>query len=70
MYKFFVYLIKSENRLVILRDKNDNPDYLCLMDSKGDNESVSHNLCKMFCAGYIIGATNGKKPINSLYEFQ
>jgi hypothetical protein len=70
MYQFFVYLIKSENRLTILRQKVDNPDYLRLMDNNGGNEHQLQYLCKNFCLGYILGAENGKRPINNLYEFQ
>ena len=70
MYQFFVYLIKSENRLVILRERVNDPDYYHLLDNNGGNEVMLHNLCKVFCLGYIIGAEYGKKPANSLYEFQ
>jgi hypothetical protein len=70
MYQFFVYLIKSQNRLVILRQKVENFDYQHLMDNNGGDVFQLEHLCKTFCLGYILGAQNGKKPINSLYEFQ
>lgn len=43
MYHFFVYLIISENRLVIVREKIDNPDYFYLMDNHGDDDEWSYH---------------------------
>lgn len=70
MHKFFVYLIVSENRLVILKLKNNNPDYFFLMDVNGDDVHHFEYLCKTFCLGFILGAKFEKKPINDLCEFK
>jgi len=70
MYQFFVYLIKSENRLIILKQSVENSNYIHLMDNNGSDAQILEYLCKTFCLGYINGATSGKKPINNMYEFQ
>ena len=70
MYHFFVYLIKSKNRLVIVREKIDNQDYFYLMDNHGDDEHLCEYFCKIFCIGYIQGAKNSTEPVNDINEFQ
>ena len=70
MYQFFVYLIKSENRLVILKEKINNPDYLYLMDNYGDDEEICEYFSKIFCIGYMQGTKNGTKPVNDINEFK
>jgi hypothetical protein len=70
MNQCFVYYIKSQNRLIILKDRINNSDYYLLMDNNGGSESELYNLCKTFCIGYILGSQNGLAPINNVIEFQ
>ena len=70
MYKYFVYLIISENRLIIVDGQIKNSDYCQLMDTCGGNLELAINSCKMFCLGYIYGGQYGKQVKNSPYEFQ
>lgn len=66
---YHVYLIKSQNRLVITEQEMDSNDYHFLMKASGSG-FISRADCKTFCIGYIYGAANGKKPINSIEEFK
>lgn len=70
MNRYFVYLIKSQNRLVITKQQTVDNDYHMLMNNDGGNDYQLLSFCKLFCLGYIYGAESGKKPINSPYEFQ
>ena len=70
MHKFFIYLIKSENRLVILKQKVENPDYFHLMNVDGDNTHHLEYLCKTFCLGFILGGEYARKVVNNLHEFK
>ena len=69
-HQFFVYLIVSENRLVILKHEVKNQNYVRLMDNNGTDPNILESLCKTFCLGFILGSGIGKKPINNLWEFE
>lgn len=68
----YVYLILSENRLVILRQKNDDPNYYHLLNNNGhvSQQNMLEAICKTFCIGYILGSERSKKCVNNIYEFQ
>ena len=70
MYYFYVYLILSENRIVILKNKMVDDDYFELMNCNGVNEYNLLSTCKMFCFGYMIGSKHKRKLVNNIYEFQ
>lgn len=69
-YTKYVYLIASQNRLVILNKKISDSDYIFLFSSTGnDMESVS-NQCNTFCAGVIFGQkVSTISIVNQLEEF-
>jgi hypothetical protein len=62
--KYNVYLINSEQRLLITSNNISNNDYIKLMDSDG---FAGLNNCKLFCIGYIVG---NKDVVNSIEEFK
>lgn len=66
MYTYYVYLNITENRLIITSQKIIDKKYSQLMHSTG---SISLDICKMFCIGYIMGS-KFKTPINSIEEFK
>ena len=71
MNDYYVYLIKSQNRLTIVKQKIVDTDYIHLMDNNGGDEQIRFNFCKLFCLGYVIGNMNkGTKVVNELIEFQ
>lgn len=70
MYQYFVYLIISEKRLVILEQPISDNNYHKLMDNNGYNQQMLYNTCKIFCLGYLYGGQYGQQVINSPYEFQ
>ena len=74
MYKGFVYLIISENRLVITEQAIVDTDYHLLMNNNGGNRHYIREICNVFCLAYIYGTQHGKatsKEIsNNVYEFQ
>jgi hypothetical protein len=67
---YYVYLIKSQNRLIISGNKMSDVDYHYLFSSIGqdDRNSVSLIFCKIYCMGFITGS--GVKVINSPTEFE
>lgn len=68
----YVYLIKSEQRLVILKQPVYNSDYHMLLNNNGSNPIELETYCKLFCMGYIYGHNDGDRSpiVNSIYEFQ
>ena len=71
MNDYYVYLIKSQNRLTIVKQKIVNNDYLHLMDNNGGEEQTRLYLCKVFCLGYLYGNMNKEtKLVNDPIEFQ
>jgi len=73
MYQYFVYLIISEKRLIILDHSVNDKNYCNLLYNNGDNQQMLYNICKMFCLGYLYGSQYGQygqSVINSPYEFQ
>ena len=69
MYKFYVYLILDEKRLVILKNPVDDKNYHLLMDNNGANENLLLNTCKMFCLGYYFGSLYDEEVVNNPQEF-
>lgn len=69
-YYNYVYLIKSENRLVILEGQERDSDYHLFMSNNGNNYESLKNTCKMFCLGYIYGCVTGNVPVNNVKEFE
>lgn len=69
MYQYFVYLILSENRLIILDHSIDDKKYTLLMSNNGGDNEMSITVCKTFCLGYLYGGIYGKKVNNSYFEF-
>lgn len=61
MYKFYVYLILSENRLVILKQQITDKDYHELVKITRNHEECGRDSCKMFCLGYILGSQGDRK---------
>ncbi len=70
MYKCFVYLIISENRLVIMDNSVDDKNYHLLMNNEGYDRVTLRQLCKMYCLGYFYAGSHNIKVVNSPYEFQ
>lgn len=70
MNDYYVYLIQSQKRLTIEKQKIINPDYLHLMDNNGVDEEIRLNFCKLFCLGYLLGNKNKKTElVNNPLEF-
>jgi hypothetical protein len=69
MYKYYVYLIKSQNRLVILSEEIEDKDYELLLNT-GNSDYENHLIrtCNTFCNGYVLGA--GNKILNRIEEFK
>jgi hypothetical protein len=70
MFEYFVYLIISEKRLVILDHQMNDKNYHKLMDNNGGNQQLLYNTCKIFCLGYLYGSQYENQVVNSPYEFQ
>jgi hypothetical protein len=69
MIKFYVYLILSQNRLVIMETENTSSDYFRLMDNNGYDRVLQLSQCKLFCIGYTNGSKLKNPVINSVLEF-
>lgn len=68
---YYVYLIKDQNRLVILNQEVEKENYLHLMNGNGGDENTLLYHCKMFCLGYLQGNFNKKSNIvNDYREFK
>jgi hypothetical protein len=70
MYKFYVYYIISEKRLVILNEEKKDKDYHLFLKNNGDSRDELITNCNVFCIGFILGANRDVKPINKLEEFK
>jgi len=70
MFKYFVYLKKSENRIIITDVEINDYDYHHLMDNNGSDENLLKTYCNVFCLGYYVGVGYGIRPINDPSEFQ
>lgn len=71
MNDYYVYLIKTQNRLTILKQKIVDKDYIHLMDNNGGDEEIRFAFCKLFCLGYLYGNMNKEtKLVNNPKEFQ
>jgi len=72
MYEYYIYLIMSENRLIICDHQIINSDYYMLMNNNGNNNTLLYDTCKIFCLGYIYGTYNelNKPVVNKPIEFQ
>lgn len=68
MYEYHVYLIKSQNRLVILSKEVKDDDYLALISQLANDKDIALLVCKTYCLGFIHG-TSFNKPINLQEEF-
>jgi hypothetical protein len=62
---WFVYLIISQKRLIVVNHSMSGDDYHLFLKSEGTNSEYS---CKTFCIGYIYGS--GIKVINYVEEFK
>ena len=70
MFEYFVYLIISEKRLVILDHPMNDKNYYKLMDNNGGDQQMLYHICKIFCLGYLYGSKYENHVVNSPYEFQ
>lgn len=70
MHEYFVYLIKSQKRLVITNHSVSSDDYVLMMNNNGYDRYLQENMCKLFCIGYIRGSALGVSVINSVDEFR
>lgn len=71
MNNYYVYLIKSQNRLAIIKQKIVDKDYIHLMDNHGGNDETRLNYCKLFCLGYLYGNQDKEtRLVNNPIEFQ
>lgn len=68
-YTFYIYLVLSQNRLVITQQKIVNIDYHLLMYNDGFDPITLNLICKTFCLGYICGNASGRKILNDPNEF-
>ena len=62
----WVYLIKSQKRLIISNIKICNADYHELLNSNGNNVLT---ICKSYCIGLIQGSKLNMEIINNVQEF-
>ena len=70
IYYYYVYLILTENRLVITENEMNGKNYHLLMNNNGVNKQLLFDTCKIFCLGYLYGSTNGGRSIiNNPHEF-
>ncbi|MBE7649160.1 hypothetical protein [Tenacibaculum finnmarkense] len=71
MTDYYVYLVKSQNRLTISNKKILNQDYIKLLDNNGGEEQIRLAFCKLFCLGYLYGNMNKEtRLVNDPIEFQ
>jgi hypothetical protein len=72
MIKYYVYLHKSENRLLITRTKKDSKNeilfYKNLLFVFGNNAYTLRRICDAFCLGYMSGSLSST-PVNDVDEF-
>lgn len=72
MYNYFVYLIKSESRLVILDKEKVSNDYYLLIKVDGTDPG-SFTACNLFCIGFINGTRYNhlanSQVVNTVDEF-
>lgn len=69
MYTQFVYLKKSEKRLVITPQEQTGSDYWLLIKNTCSDFKVGLDTAKSFCAGYLVG-NQGLQVKNDFAEFQ
>lgn len=69
MITYYVYLIKSQKRLVILKNKVDNNDYHEFMKTSNIDDDESERICKVFCIGFILGGSWYIELVNDINEF-
>lgn len=70
MNTIYVYLIKSQCRLVILPYQSSNQDYFELLKNEGYDATLLMKTAKMFCCAYILGAKSGLDIVNDIEEFK
>ena len=74
MHSRFVYLIKSQNRLVTLSEEVEDDDFLFLYKNNSSHLEVSEALARAFCLGVLavfeFPNCFKDKPINAQKEFQ
>lgn len=70
MNTIYVYLIKSQCRLVILPHQSDNQDYFELLANEGYDSTLLMKTAKMFCCAYILGAESRLDIVNDIQEFK
>jgi hypothetical protein len=69
MNKQFVYLILSEDRLIITENKINDIDYWLLFRIESNDYVQNINMCKTFCMGMIYGNQTNRKIVNNENEF-
>lgn len=70
MYKNYVYVILSENRLIITQKEIIDKDYFLTFSVDSINPIFGINSCKCFCLGFIYGSNSGRKIKNLEDEFK
>lgn len=66
----YVYLVKSQRRLVITKKDYSDNDYLMLTNFESYNESLMMVSAKSFCCGYIMANNVEIDVINDIEEFK
>jgi hypothetical protein len=70
MTKLYVYIIISQNRLVITKKEYDDSDHLRLTTLESYNEAMLMNTAKTLCSGYILGRNINIDVVNDIDEFK
>ncbi|MFW5847479.1 MAG: hypothetical protein ACOCVF_00980 [bacterium] len=68
--EIFVYLVKTENRLVITKSPINDDDYIKIFTVTGNNSNQLEIFAKLLCNGYIYGSELGIKVRNKQQEFE
>jgi hypothetical protein len=68
MNKHYVYLVMSQDRLVVTAHEIANTDYRSLFSAEARNPIDARHVCNAFCIGYIIG-NQGITVVNYETEF-
>jgi hypothetical protein len=68
MNKHYVYLVMSQDRLVVTSHKIVNTDYRSLFCAEARSADDARHVCNAFCIGYIIG-NQGVTVVNFATEF-
>ncbi len=69
IYYTYVYLVNSQNRLVISESPITNSNYVLLLDNNGPDRFQLMLVAKFYCIGIITGGNMKRTIVNDFKEF-